>query len=101
MSAILTSVLAIIGQLAGQTGNAALVEKIIEALIAIIPVVVKEYQDLAPIIQNIITALKSDPSTTAEQLAQLQQLEIQWDAEFEAAAAAAQAEDAADGASAS
>lgn len=94
MSAILTSILAIIGQLAGQSGNAVLIEKIIEALIAIIPVVVKEYHDLAPIIQNIITALKSDPSTTAAQLEQLQQLEVQWDAEFEAAAAAAQAEDA-------
>jgi hypothetical protein len=94
MSAILTSVLAIIAQLVPGSTSAALVEKIIEALIAIIPVVVKEYQDLVPIVKNIITALKDDPSTTAAQLDQLQQLEVQWDAEFEAAAAAAQAEDA-------
>ena len=95
MTAILEALLAIVSQIAGSTGNAALVEKIVEALIAIIPVIVKEYQVLLPVVQNIITALKSDPSTTSAQLATLQQLETQWDAEFDAAAAAAQAEDAA------
>lgn len=94
MTALLATILGLISALVPAGTNAALVEKIIEALIAIVPVVVKEYQDLVPIVRNIIAALKSDPSTTAAQLDQLQQLEAGWDADFEAAAAAAQAEDA-------
>lgn len=94
MSAILTTILALIQQLVPASTSAALVEKILAVLIQLVPVLVKEYQDLLPIVQNIIVALKSDPSTTADQLAALQNLEVQWDADFEAAAAAAQAEDA-------
>ncbi|MCK1536899.1 MULTISPECIES: hypothetical protein [unclassified Bradyrhizobium] len=93
MTAMLTTILGLISALVPAGTNAALIEKIVEALIAIVPVVVKEYQDLVPIVRNIIGALKADPSTTAAQLAQLQQLEVQWDADFEAAAAAAIAED--------
>ena len=93
MTAMLTTILGLISALVPSGTNAALVEKIIEALIAIVPVVVKEYQDLVPIVRNIIAALKADPSTTAAQLATLQQLEAGWDADFEAAATAAAAED--------
>lgn len=95
MSAILTTILALIEQLVPASTSAALIEKIIAVLIQLIPVIVKEYQDLLPIVQGIITALKSNPSTTAQQLATLQEMEVQYDADFEAAAAAAQAEDAA------
>jgi len=94
MSAILTTILALIEQLVPANTSAALIEKIIAVLIQLIPVIVQEYKDLLPIVQNIITALKSDPSTTAQQLATLEELEVQYDADFEAAAAAAQAEDA-------
>lgn len=90
---MLTTILGLISALVPAGTNAALVEKIIETLIAIVPVVVKEYQDLVPIVRNIIAALKADPSTNAAQLAQLQQLEAGWDADFEAAAAAAVAQD--------
>ncbi|MCK1693749.1 hypothetical protein [Bradyrhizobium sp. 144] len=96
MTAMLTTILGLISALVPAGTNAALIEKIIEALIAIVPVVVKEYQDLVPIVRNIIGALKADPSTTSAQLEELQQLEVQWDADFEAAAAAATAEDAGD-----
>ena len=95
MSAILTTILALIEQLVPASTSAALIEKIIAVIIQLIPVIVQEYKDLLPIVQNIITALKSDPSTTAQQLATLEELEIQYDADFEAAAAAAQAEDSA------
>ena len=95
MSAILTTILALIEQLVPASTSAALIEKIIAVLIQLIPVIVQEYKDLLPIVQNIITALKSDPSTTAQQLATLEELEVQYDADFEAAAAAAQAEDSA------
>lgn len=93
MTAMLTTILSLISALVPAGTNAALIEKIVAALIQIVPVVVKEYQDLVPIVRNIIGALKADPSTTAAQLEQLQALEVQWDAEFEAAAAAAIAED--------
>ena len=93
MIAILQSVLALVAQLAGSSANAALVAKIIDILLAVIPVVVQEYKDLLPIVQNIIVALKADPATTADQLAKLQALELVWDADFEAAANAAAAED--------
>ncbi|MCW1991137.1 hypothetical protein ABIE85_001859 [Bradyrhizobium diazoefficiens] len=93
MTAMLTTILSLISALVPAGTNAALIEKIVAALIQIVPVVVKEYQDLVPIVRNIIAALKADPSTTAAQLEQLQALEVQWDAEFEAAAAAAIAED--------
>lgn len=95
MSAILTTILALIEQLVPASTSAALIEKIIAVLIQLIPVIVQEYKDLLPIVQNIITALKSDPSTTTQQLATLEELEVQYDADFEAAAAAAQAEDSA------
>ncbi|APO53442.1 hypothetical protein LUI11_15225 [Bradyrhizobium diazoefficiens] len=93
MTAMLTTILSLISALVPAGTNAALIEKIVAALIQIVPVVVKEYQDLVPIVRNIIGALKADPSTTAAQLEQLQALEVQWDADFEAAAAAAIAED--------
>lgn len=93
MTAMLTTILSLISALVPAGTNAALIEKIVAALIQIVPVVVKEYQDLVPIVRNIIAALKADPSTTAAQLEQLQQLEVAWDADFEAAAAAAIAED--------
>ncbi|BCA04215.1 hypothetical protein [Bradyrhizobium diazoefficiens] len=93
MTAMLTTILSLISALVPAGTNAALIEKIVAALIQIVPVVVKEYRDLVPIVRNIIGALKADPSTTAAQLEQLQQLEVEWDADFEAAAAAAIAED--------
>lgn len=93
MTAMLTTILSLISALVPAGTNAALIEKIVAALIQIVPVVVKEYQDLVPIVRNIVAALKADPSTTAAQLEQLQRLEVEWDADFEAAAAAAIAED--------
>ena len=91
----MNAVLSLIAMLLPAGGNAALVEKIIEALTALYPIVVREYQDLLPIVKNIITALKSDPSTTAAQLDALDKMEAQLDADFEAAATAAAVEDAA------
>jgi hypothetical protein len=91
----MNAILSLIAMLLPAGGNAALVEKIIEALTALYPIIVREYQDLLPIVKNIITALKADPSTTATQLDALDKMEAQLDADFEAAATAAAAEDAA------
>lgn len=74
-------------------GGAA-VAPILTILEKVVPVVVKEAQDLTPIVKNIITTLKADPATTGAQLAALIEQEAVLDAAFDAAAAAAEAEDA-------
>lgn len=97
MSAIITTVLSLIQSLLpalGSAGGASLVERIVATLLQLIPVLIKEYADLLPIVKNIITALKGDESTTAAQFEVLEQLDAQVDEAFEAAAAKAEAEDA-------
>ena len=94
MTAALTTLLALLGQLIPAiSGDASLIATIINALVQILPVIVKEIQDVAPFVKNIIAALKNDPNTTADQLAQLQALDAQVDQAFEAAASDAQAQD--------
>jgi ethanolamine transporter EutH len=80
--------------LLGNSSAIQLIEKIVASLVAIIPLIVKEAQELVPIVKNIITALKADPSTTAEQVAVLDAMSKRLDQEFEDAAAAALKEDA-------
>lgn len=92
MNAVLTLISVLLPALGG---NAALVEKIIAALVALYPIIKQEYTDLLPIVKNIVLALKADPSTTAAQLDDLDKMETQIDADYEMAAAAAAAEDAA------
>jgi hypothetical protein len=91
----MNAVLSLIAALLPAGANGALIEKIIEALVALIPIIVQEYKDLVPIVKNIIVAAKGDPATTIEQLNSLDAMETQLDADYEAAAAAAAAEDAA------
>lgn len=88
----LTLLEAVAPQLAG--ANATLIEKIIEGLVTLVPLLITEYKDVTPFIQNIIVLLKSNNLVTADQLATLTALETQIDAAFEAAAASALAEDA-------
>ena len=96
MTAAFTTVLALLGQLLpALSDNSEMIANIINALIQIIPVIVKEVQDVAPMVKNIIAALKNDPATTADQLAQLDALDAQVDQAFEAAATDAQAQDSA------
>jgi hypothetical protein len=71
-----------------------LVTGIIDVVTAATPVIIKEYKDLKPIVSNIIAVVKADPATQADQLEALKKAEVQYDADFEAAASAALAEDA-------
>lgn len=70
-----------------------IVKYAVEFVTAAVPVVIKEYKDLKPVVSNIITALKADPSTLPTQLEELEKSEILIDAAFEEAAAKAIAED--------
>lgn len=93
MSAAIIALLSVIAQIATSAGVAQ-IASIVTTLEAIIPVLIKEYQDVAPMIKNIIDALKGNVAITPEQVTQLETMDAQVDQEFEAAAAAAQAEDA-------
>lgn len=95
MSAILTSILALLVDITGAVNSASTVAKIIAVLVDLIPVIVKEVQDVAPAVRNIINALSSNPATTTDQIAELDALSAKVDAAFEDAAKAAEAEDAA------
>lgn len=90
---MLSMILAILVQIAGVTGEASTITSIITALVNLIPTLVKEYEDLVPIVKNIIAALSANPATTADQLATLQALDAKVDSDFETAAAEASAED--------
>lgn len=90
---MLSTILTILVQIAGVTGEASTITSIINALVSLIPVLVKEYNDLVPIVKNIIAALSANPATTADQLTTLQALDAKVDSDFESAAAEASAED--------
>lgn len=97
MEGIIQLALGLLAQVVPQLGgaNAALITQIVNGLIALVPLLIKEYKDAIPFVQNVITLLKSSNQITPEQLIALDVLETQIDAAFEAAAAAALAEDAA------
>lgn len=87
MSAILIAVLAVISQIASSLGTPAAITSIIDLLVKILPTIIKEVTDAAPMIQNIIDALRGNSVITQEQLDALDTLEAKADADFEAAAA--------------
>src|SRR5690242_6769731 len=89
---VLTLLEQLLPKLAG--ANAGLITQIISGLVALVPLLIKEYNDAVPFVKNIIQLLKNHDAVTPEQLQTLDILETQIDASFEAAAAAALAEDA-------
>lgn len=93
MSIIFQTVLTLIQALLPNLGgNAALVQKILDALIQIVPVLIQEYNHLLPIVKNIIETLQGNDATTEAQLIALQELDAQVDAAFDDAAAKYDAE---------
>lgn len=94
MQAIITPLLALL-QLAAPGATTQIIAQCIAILTALIPILVKEYQDLLPIVQNVIATLQSSDDITDEQWDDLDAMSDQYDKEFEAALAKAKAEDAA------
>jgi hypothetical protein len=96
MNGIVTVLITLLAKLVPAiAGNSETVTTIVNALVELTPVLIKEYQDLLPYVKNIIAVLKGDPATTQAQLDQLAALDQQVDAAFEAAATDAQTEDSA------
>lgn len=93
MTEIVGPILALLQTLLPLINNSSTVSAVIKTLVDIIPPLVREAQDLVPVVKNIVAALRENPASTEEQLAQLAALDAKVDAEFEAAAAAALTED--------
>ena len=95
MDAVIQLSLGLLQQLLPSLGvaNAGLVSKIVEGLVALMPVLIKQYRDVLPMVKNVISVLKDHTAVTAEQITALQTIEAQIDADFETAAAKALAED--------
>lgn len=87
MSGIIIALLAVLAQIAPSLGVPASITAIITALEAMLPTIIKEIQDVVPLVKNIIGALKDNNEITQEQLDALDALEAKLDAEFEAAVA--------------
>lgn len=87
MTEALTMLLTVIATIAASLNVPSQITSIINTLVSLIPILVKEFQDVVPLVQNIITALRGNGTVTPEQLQQLDDLEAKIDAEFEAAAA--------------
>lgn len=87
MSAAISLLLNVLAQIIPSLSSSATITNIIKTLVELLPVLVKQVQDVAPLVQNIINALRDSSVITPEQLAALDELEAKADAEFEAAAA--------------
>ncbi len=90
---VITSLLAMLEVIAPTISGSGTVQTVINTLLQIVPVLIKEYQDVMPSVNNIITSLKTNSDITKEQWTQLEELEKIIDADFEDAAKAAEAED--------
>lgn len=94
MTAAISAILALIEQLIPlitSAGNVSLIDSVISALTSMLPFIIQEVEALVTPVKNIIAALSASPATTATQLAQLQALDVQVDAAFDAAAASTDA----------
>lgn len=94
MTAAISAILALIEQLLPaitSAANTSLIDTIITALTNMLPFIIQEATSLVTPVKNIIAALSANPATTAAQLLQLQTLDTQVDAAFDAAAASTDA----------
>ena len=90
ITAIITAILSMVEQLlpaVTSSSNVTLISTIISALTNMLPFIVQEITSLYTPVKNIIAALSATPATNAQQLSDLQALDAQVDAAFEAAAA--------------
>src|SRR5690242_14824884 len=93
-AALITSIIDLITSvLLPNLNSSSAIAKVINTLVQAVPIIIQEVKDMVGPVQNIIAALRSNSAITPEQLDQLDTLEAQLDANFDAAAAAAQAQD--------
>ena len=91
MTAVIVTLLTLIEGLLpefGSSASVAVIDKILAALIQIVPLLIQGASDFVAPVRNIITALQSTGSATPEQLATIDVLNAKLDAAFEAVMAA-------------
>ena len=93
MNAIVTALIVLLGQIAPLVQTSSNVGKIIQALIELLPAIVKVGGDIVQAVKNIIESLKANPATSAEQIQQLEDFNAKVDEEFEKEAVRVEAED--------
>jgi hypothetical protein len=67
----------------------AIVDQVLAALVKIVPIIAANASNFLQPVKNIIAALQASGNVTADQMAQLQALDAQVDAAFDAAASSA------------
>lgn len=87
----LAAVLAVIEEFLPRIVTSEALTKVTKALVALAPLVIQEAKDLWPIWKRIAAVVKGDNRTLTEQLDELDAVEAKYDADFDAAAAAARA----------
>lgn len=83
-----TQILTFLANIVGELTTSSSIGATISFLIQIVTFATQEIQAITPEIKAIIAALQSNAAITADQMTQLQALDAQVDAAFEAAAAA-------------
>jgi hypothetical protein len=94
MQAIVTALLALV-QIVVPGASAGIIANVIQVLTALVPIIINEYQALAPIVQNVIDVLRQSDDVTDDQWTALDAMSAQLDAAFQASLATAKAQDAA------
>lgn len=93
MTAAIQALLALLSLIA-PSATEQVIAGVIATLEAWVPVIVKEYQDMVPIVTNIIAALRANGAVTPAMLDQLDAQEALIDADFDDAEAKAEVADA-------
>lgn len=83
---VLIQILSLLASIAPVVQGSGKVGEIITTIEQVIALGTSEVTSVMPYIQNIIAALKGNTSITADQLVQLQALEVPIDADFDSAA---------------
>ena len=94
-TAAIAAIIAILPTLSKYAGVASAAVEIISWLEQLVPLFITGAKDLYQPIKNVIADLRGNPALTKDDLDKLDAYEAQIDAKFDAAAAAAEAEDAA------
>lgn len=86
-AAIIEAVLNVVLSLAAKAINSDEIDNIITILEGWVPTIVSEFEDLLPLVQQIIATLKGGKVMTADQIAAIDAINTSSDAEFDADAA--------------
>lgn len=73
----------------GANPTTSAIDKILTALITLVPIIAANFANFLTPVQNIIAALQTSGNVTPAQMTQLQQLDAQVDAAFDASSAGA------------